>query len=212
MKLKELESWLSQLKGFEKPKIQYEQYATDAHLASRLMYVAESTYNDIDGKAVLDLGCGCGMLSIAAILMGSAVTVSVDIDADALGIYQENMEQVFDADEVPCVELINADVTEFAPGRRFDTVVLNPPFGTKDKPGVDMVFLERALALASGAVYSMHKSSTREYIVRRAREQWGVRDVQAIAQMKFDLPATYRFHKKDRVTIDVDLLRFALAP
>lgn len=43
----------------------------------------------------------------------------------------------------------------------FDTVILNPPFGTKIK-GADMQFLKIATELTSNAVYSLHKTSTRE--------------------------------------------------
>jgi predicted RNA methylase len=46
----------------------------------------------------------------------------------------------------------------------FDTVIMNPPFGTKNNAGIDMLFLRRAIELATGAVYSLHKSSTREVI------------------------------------------------
>ncbi|CAM9502521.1 unnamed protein product, partial [Choristocarpus tenellus] len=42
-----------------------------------------------------------------------------------------------------------------------DTVIMNPPFGTRNS-GIDMIFLEQALQVASTAVYSMHKSSTRQ--------------------------------------------------
>lgn len=221
MKIKELEQHLSRLKGFSKPKIVFEQYATDAHLAARMLHVAATSFDDIEGRSVLDLGCGCGMLSIASMMLGSSFNVAVDIDPDALNIFRENMIETFGSDEqesdeeyeMPCLSMINADVTQplFRPDYRFDTVLLNPPFGTKDKPGVDMIFLEKAISLASGAVYSMHKTSTREYILRRAKESWGVEDVQVIAQLKFDLPATYKFHKKDKVVIDVDLLRFGIA-
>lgn len=43
----------------------------------------------------------------------------------------------------------------------FDTVVMNPPFGTKNNAGIDMKFLKMGLDLASDSVYSLHKSSTR---------------------------------------------------
>jgi predicted RNA methylase len=33
---------------------------------------AESSYGDIDGKVVADLGCGCGTLGIAALLLDAA--------------------------------------------------------------------------------------------------------------------------------------------
>jgi hypothetical protein len=53
--------------------------------------------------------------------------------------------------------MLNADDGECWGGKRsFDTVVMNPPFGTKCK-GIDVLFLQRALGMASRAVYSMHK-------------------------------------------------------
>lgn len=47
MKLKELESWLSQCEGFTNPKVALEQYATSAHIASRMLYSAQE---NIDGN------------------------------------------------------------------------------------------------------------------------------------------------------------------
>lgn len=218
MKLKELEQWLSQLKGFETPKIKYEQYATDAHLAARMLHVADASFGDVEGKMVLDLGCGCGILSIGSMLLGSAANVGIDIDPDALELCKENIDNTFEEDEMPVLTLINGSVLDLSrspflrPDLLFDTVLLNPPFGTKDNAGIDMLFLHQAIRLTKpgGAVYSMHKSSTREYILRKAKDTWGVKEVQVIAQLKFDLPATYKFHKKDKVTIDVDLLRLQI--
>lgn len=43
----------------------------------------------------------------------------------------------------------------------FDTVIMNPPFGTKSNAGIDMKFLKRALKLSNNVVYSLHKTSTR---------------------------------------------------
>ncbi|TEB15288.1 methyltransferase, partial [Perkinsus sp. BL_2016] len=42
---------------------------------------------------------------------------------------------------------------------RFDTVLMNPPFGTR-RAGVDVAFLRAALALVhgGGSVFSLHKS------------------------------------------------------
>lgn len=44
-----------------------------------------------------------------------------------------------------------------------DTVIMNPPFGTKIK-GADMQFLRVACSLGPQQVYSLHKSSTRNHI------------------------------------------------
>lgn len=52
-------------------------------------------------------------------------------------------------------------IHEFVVGKVVDTVVMNPPFGTRKK-GADMEFLSAAMKVASQAVYSLHKTSTRE--------------------------------------------------
>ena len=50
MKLRELERWLSQCDQFEDPKVVYEQYATSAHIAARMVYAAQ---DNIEGKGFL---------------------------------------------------------------------------------------------------------------------------------------------------------------
>lgn len=84
---------------------------------------------------------------------------------------------------------------------------MNPPFGTRDK-GVDLKFLITALSMANTAVYSLHKTSTRKYIMSMAKKM-GVYS-KVIAELRFDLPASYKFHKHDSVDIQVDLIRFVL--
>ena len=90
----------------------------------------------------------------------------------------------------------------------FDTVLMNPPFGTR-RQGIDVAFLRSALSLCTqnGVVYSLHKSSTRAHLAHLA-ETWGV-GCALVAELKFDIPATYAFHKADSLDVDVDLLRFS---
>ena len=44
------------------------------------------------GKSVLDLGCGSGILSIIALLLGAENAVAVDIDEKAVGVAYQNLE------------------------------------------------------------------------------------------------------------------------
>lgn len=210
MKVKELEQYLSSVKPFPRPKLSLEQYATDAHIAARMVYTGSTTFDDFEGKSVLDLGCGCGMLSLASILMGAERVLGVDIDPDALEQMRSNMEDL-EVEEADGVEVINANVLTLPAWcrERFDTVVLNPPFGTKDNAGTDLAFLQVAqqMTLPGGAIYSMHKTSTREHLVRKG-ESWNL-GVQVLAQMKFEILQQFKFHKKERVYVDVDLIRFA---
>ena len=208
MRLRDLESALSSVRSFEEPRFELEQYPTSAHLAACTVFTADSTYDDIEGKRVLDLGCGTAMLSIGAQIMGSSYTVGVDVDPGALAIARENVAE-YEVD----VELVHSDVASLPFAHLagdgsplFDTVVMNPPFGTRNK-GIDVVFLKAALASGSGAVYSMHKSSTRKFLGKKA-EQWGV-DFEVVAQMRFDIPKMYKFHKSKSKDIEVDLIRLS---
>lgn len=56
-----------------------------------------------------------------------------------------------------------------AGSRRFDTVLMNPPFGTRCK-GMDLLFLYTGLCCARRAVYSMHKVPPSFYSCSIAQE------------------------------------------
>lgn len=85
---------------------------------------------------------------------------------------------------------------------------MNPPFGTKHNAGIDMKFLDVAIKLASNTVYSLHKTSTRNYVLQKAA-QFGAKS-KVIAELRYDLPKAYKFHKKASVDVEVDFIRFEL--
>jgi predicted RNA methylase len=88
-----------------------------------------------------------------------------------------------------------------------DTVLINPPFGTKGNAGIDIGFLRSGCRLARNVVYSFHKTSTRNFILQKVRKEWNMQ-CDVVAEMKFDIPATYKFHKVDgSVDVAVDLVR-----
>lgn len=49
--------------------------------------------NDVKGLAVLDFGCGSGILGIAALLLGAQACTAVDIDAQAILATRDNAQQ-----------------------------------------------------------------------------------------------------------------------
>ncbi|XP_043495308.1 rRNA N6-adenosine-methyltransferase METTL5 [Polistes fuscatus] len=204
--LRKLEEYLQQIDGFEKPKIKLEQYTTSAHIASHMLYTAQSQFNDIEGRVVADFGCGCGVLSLGAQMLGASHVIGFEIDSDALNIFYRNC-----TDLDLFVESIQCDILQYLPGKfekYFDTVIMNPPFGTKKNSGTDIKFLEVAIKAASNTVYSLHKTSTRDYILSKAT-QLGAKGT-VIAELRYDLPRIYKFHKKDSVDIQVDFIRFEL--
>ncbi|KAM4874452.1 rRNA N(6)-adenosine-methyltransferase METTL5-like [Thomomys bottae] len=204
LRLKELESRLQQVDGFEKPKLLLEQHPTRPHIAACLLYTIHNTYDDTEDEMVADLGCGCGALSIGTAMLGAGLCVGFDIDNDALEIFQRNMEE----SELTNVDMVQCDVIlSNKMSKSFDTVIMNLPFGTKNNKGTDLAFLKTALEIARIAVYTLHKPSTRQHIPKKAAE-WKIKmDIIAgpfcFTELRYDLPALYNFHKKKSVDIEV---------
>lgn len=92
--------------------------------------------------------------------------------------------------------------------KKFDTVLMNPPFGTKKNAGLDVKFLARGVKLARTAVYSLHKSSTRDFIRKKGMDLGTVPEV--VAQLRYNIEASYKFHKKHSVDVEVDFWRFEI--
>jgi len=198
------------VRPFEDPKVELEQYPTAAHIASRMLMAIESDFGELEGRAVCDLGCGAGVLSIGAAVLGAGSVLAVDVDPDALQIAQDNVAEF----EGAPIDFLRSDVacfgaTQGAFGLRCDTVVMNPPFGTKRK-GADIEFLRAAAAVASGTVYSLHKTSTRPHIAKVATDELHMK-AQVLAELRYDLPKSYSFHKKKSVDVEVDLWRFEVS-
>ena len=193
MKLKELQSRLEQVQTFDRPKLQYEQYITTPHLASQILYNIDQMYDDLNEKMVCDLGCGTGMLSIGSAFMMADFILGFDIDSDALSICRKNLD-FFDLYDTTVIDLIQLDCKTMSKlclkyDNFFDTVVMNPPFGTKNQKiesnsteqedeelknlGIDLIFLKMASQLTSHSIYSIHKSVTRNY-VKNIAKKWNL--------------------------------------
>lgn len=213
MKLKELEALLQEVDSFAQPKLHFEQFITTPHLASQILFEIDRTYGDIAEKTICDLGIGTGMLSCASVFLGADYVLGIDIDRDALAICQQNIDY-FDIENI---DLINADCEDIlrddcsnSLNRKFDTVIMNPPFGTKNN-GIDVLFLRLAASLSTGAIYSLHKSSTRKFLKTKA-ESWGLK-MEVVRELRYNIPKVDNRNKKLFKTapekdIWVDFLRF----
>ena len=212
MRLKHLESALSSVQVFEKPKVSLEQYPTTPYLAASMIHLAYQN-EDIEGLCIGDFGVGTGMLSIASCLMGSYQVQGVDVDTDALHIAQININAYNFNDHIDLlqsdiqdVSFMKMDINNISSSSyQFDTIVMNPPFGTKNT-GIDKCFVIKAME-CSNVVYSLHKTSTRSHFVKLAAENsW---DFQVAAEMRFNIPKTFKFHKEKSKDIMVDLYRLS---
>lgn len=207
LKPKHLESYLQQLKGFESPDVALEQYQTPPEIAAQMLWLINEHRTGIEGKTVLDLGCGTGTLAIGCVMLGAEKVVGVDVDQTALDAAVENVADM----ELPdgSISFLNKDIRElsdddFEAGIHFDTVVMNPPFGTRAQVGIDAIFVQKALSLAN-TVYSLHKTSTRDFWVK---DKGTLVSVEVVSEISFNLDASYGFHQKKSHNIKVDLFQF----
>ncbi|XP_049867579.1 rRNA N6-adenosine-methyltransferase Mettl5 [Pectinophora gossypiella] len=202
MKMKTLQGVLQELRGFEEPKVEFEQYETPAHIAAVALYTIQTQFDALDEKLVLDAGCGPGALSIGAALLGATVVTAVEVDGDVIQIFKDNVDEL-EATNIDAVlgDFLGPEIYKWE--NYFDTVLMNPPFGTKNNAGVDMKFLKKGLDLSCDSVFSLHKSTTRSHIKKKVNE-WGVKG-SVIAELRYDLPATYKFHRQQSRDIAVDL-------
>lgn len=199
MRLRDLERALARVPLHPSPDPSLEQYRTPADVAARLVTEA-SGLGDIVGRRILDLGCGTGMLAIAAALAGAAGVLGVDIDAASLRAARATAEDVGAK-----VEFEEADVRTFR--RPADVVLQNPPFGAQRK-GADRPFLEAALACAPVA-YTIHHAETRAFVEgfagrlgARVTHRWSAR---------LALPRSMRHHEKVEVEVEAVVLRLERA-
>ncbi|CAD7690593.1 unnamed protein product [Nyctereutes procyonoides] len=214
LKLKELESRLQQVDGFEKPKLLLEQYPTRPHIAACMLYTIHNTYDDIENKVVADLGCGCGVLSIGTAMLGAGLCVGFDIDEDALEVFNRNVEEF---------ELTNVDMVQCG---LFVLFITNPlfrppkytfpknlpqsihkikfPLKTHTQPTTKYTLNTRStiksqipFTLALIPSPSPHRINC--HIQKKATE-WKIK-IDIIAELRYDLPASYKFHKKKSVSL-----------
>jgi ribosomal protein L11 methyltransferase len=96
-------------------------FGTGTHATTRMCVKHLEKYIESEEDTVLDLGCGSGILSIAAALLGSKHVYGVDIDPNAVTASAENTELNGLSD---IIEISYGDVTEGL-GMKADIIVAN---------------------------------------------------------------------------------------
>ena len=191
MRKRDLEIRLQSVRNFTDPDPALEQYMTPATMAADILFTAYSN-GDVEGMKVLDLGCGTGIFSIGAWLLGAGMVVGYDVSESALEVARANAES-FGAE----VEFHKSDIRDVDEGA--DTVFMNPPFGCQNR-NADRAFLEKAMSCAE-CVYSIHMAETLDFVEGFCTERG--RSVTWRKTYKYEIPHTFSFHKKAKMSVDV---------
>ncbi len=204
IKKRHLEMLLQNIPPHKSPKVNLEQYTTPANIAADVLWNAYSL-DDITDKKVVDLGCGTGIFSIGAALLGAKEVIGVDIDSNAIEIAKEQALKI-GVDDI--IKFIQTDVQDF--NDKSNTVIQNPPFGAQ-KAGTknaDRIFMKIAMEIAP-VVYSFHLRETEDFVEKFFHSLGG--NVTYKFYYNFSIPKIYDFHQKEKINIDVVVLRIEKA-
>jgi len=197
MKKKKLEIMLQKVPTFKEASTHLEQYITPAGIAAEILYLAYQ-YGDIENKIVVDLGCGTGIFSIGAAIIGAKKVIGIDIDKKSIKIAKEYSKKIN--------QKINFEIKNIGAVKvNCDTVIMNPPFGAqKSNINADRKFLEKAFEISS-VIYSLHLTKTLPFIEKMIKSMGGKIYFSKI--YNFPIKQTYNFHEKKVAKYNVSLLR-----
>ncbi|MCE7741165.1 MAG: methyltransferase [Candidatus Heimdallarchaeota archaeon] len=197
MKQKDLEIFLTQLESFNSPKLHLEQYQTPPRIIAMILWRALQL-GDLENKSIGDLCCGTGLFGIGAKILGAKDVLGIEIDKEAIEIAKRNAKK----SEVK-IDFINKDIRDVE--KSFDTVFMNSPFGIQGTVK-DQEFLLSALKM-SKIIYSIHlyQEKNVDFLINFVDRQG--REVKEVIKAEFELPKSYKFHKRKYHVIEVAILR-----
>lgn len=195
MKQKQLEMALEKIPPHPSPSPELEQYRTPSDVAAEILYIAHG-HGDIEGKKVLDLGCGTGLFSIGAAMLGAKEVIGVDVDEGSVRIAHR-----LAVEKGLKIDFMVLDIEDLE--EKGDTVIMNPPFGCQ-VPHADVPFLEKAIKLCP-VVYTLHSTETEDFIRKRAK---GLNaPVTYEKRFTYHIKHMFEFHRKERMEFNATLFR-----
>jgi len=197
MKKKQLEIMLQQAPIPEKPIPNLEQYMTPATIAADIIFTAYQ-FGDIQDKTVIDLGCGTGIFSVGAKLMGAEKVIGYDVDKNLIKAAKE-YAKINNLD----IDFIVKDIKEI--DTKCNTIIMNPPFGAqKSNQKADRAFIEKGFEI-SELIYSLHLADTISFLEKMVSSLGG--KITYHKNYVFPIKWMFDFHKKKVKEYETILLR-----
>jgi ribosomal protein L11 methyltransferase len=115
-------------------------FGSGSHPSTRLVLAALDRQPPPAGARVLDAGCGSGILSVAAAVLGAGRVTAVDVDASALAVTRENAR----ANRVAArIRVCTTPLDRLRPARAHDLAMVNVTAAVHAGVGPDVVRLTR---------------------------------------------------------------------
>ncbi|MEC7708607.1 MAG: 50S ribosomal protein L11 methyltransferase [Candidatus Thermoplasmatota archaeon] len=191
MRLRQLSMLLSRLEKCDDPDVSLEQYTTSGELAARWIFDIAAFGDLSEGSTIIDLGCGNGILGIAALHLAANKAILIDSDSNCCDVSRRNTEKL---EAAKSCEVLEIDVSSLDSDLwNADLVISNPPWG-RQKEKADAPFLD--LIESIGAVtHIMHSSNAKHIRPRFEEAGWGV---EMYGEADFAIPASFEHHRSSR--------------
>ncbi|MEM1555595.1 MAG: METTL5 family protein [Desulfurococcaceae archaeon] len=202
---KELELLLAKIPRYRGWRRELEQYETPSSIVSHILWLAYLK-GDVYSKNIAEPGCGTGVFSIGALLLGASKSICIDIDNSILEHTHSVVKNIFRNLSHRLI-LVNSDIRDLEVNS-VDTVIMNPPFGVyRRNRGLDLFFLRKAMGMAY-SIYSLHKYSPMlEEIITDLSRDWGF-DITYSERLKFPIPMMYPTHRRRIYIVETVLYVF----
>jgi 16S rRNA (guanine966-N2)-methyltransferase len=100
--------------------------------SDRAREAAFNLIGPVDGASVLDLFAGSGALGLEALSRGAASAVFVESDREACRAVERNLDRLRLRGTVICADALRSLAAEAAARRKYDLVLVDPPYGSFD--------------------------------------------------------------------------------
>ena len=204
MRPKHLAIELSKLSPHPQQAVELEQYATEGDLAA-FFVLAIDQLDIINGKNIVDLGAGNGILGIGCGILGAKNVTLIEGDSKVCEITKQNTSAIIEkyATNFTTINCM-IGVDEVPENLPCDIVIINPPWGFQSSKA-DRPLLEYGFKLEPSSLYVIHSANATHL------EQLGKAngyDCEIVFESNFRLPPKYMHQSRKMGETQIKCWRF----
>ena len=204
MRPKHLAIELSKLSPHPQQAVELEQYATEGDLAA-FFVLAIDQLDIINGKNIVDLGAGNGILGIGCGILGAKNVTLIEGDSKVCEITKQNTSAIIEkyATNFTTINCM-IGVDEVPENLPCDIVIMNPPWGFQSSKA-DRPLLEYGFKLEPSSLYVIHSANATHL------EQLGKAngyDCEIVFESNFRLPPKYMHQSRKMGETQIKCWRF----
>ena len=180
-----------------------EQYATEGNLAAEWL-AAMAAFGDLEGRAVVDVGAGNGILGFGALMLGASSVRLIEADPSVAEVAERNAAKL-GADAEVVVHAVQAAGDLGPVGGA--VLISNPPWGVQTT-GADRPVLEAMFTSEAEVIHLMHHADAGHVEALAASHGWRSEEV---LRAPFRLPLVHAHQRSGRRDTEVLCRRFTRA-